>query len=132
MQNALIENNEINVRINCERVPNMNSPGKYKVLIHLCTSPTIHLCATSSFQFSHSRISIQPEARHCTVMVCLHRINRIPERALRIVYKHYDVSFDSLLEKSGAVNHSTEIYKVFHDLSPTLMKEIFQLRNSQV
>ena len=64
------------------------------------------------------------------------RINRIHERALRIVYKDYDLSFDSLLEKSVRIHHRnlqilpTEIYKVLHDLSPTFMKEIFQLRNS--
>ena len=84
-------------------------------------------------------------SRHCPLIWMCHsrslnsRINRIHERALRIVYKDYDLSFDSLLEKSGSVriHHrnlqilATEIYKVLHDLSPTLMKEIFLLRNSK-
>ena len=89
--------------------------------------------------FISSQFSYCPLIWMCHSRSLNSRINRIHERALRIVYKDNDLSFDSLLEKSASVriHHrnlqilATEIYKVLHDLSPTLMKEIFQLRNSK-
>ena len=88
--------------------------------------------------FISSQFSYCPLIWMCHSRSLNSRINRINERALRIVYKDYNLSFDSLLEKSGSVkiHHRnlqtlpTEIYKVMHDLSPTLMNEIFQLKNS--
>ena len=61
------------------------------------------------------------------------RINRIHERALRIVYRNYDLPFESLLRKAETVtiHHrnlqllATEMYKVVHDLSPAIVTEIF-------
>ena len=88
--------------------------------------------------FISSQFSYCPLIWMCHSRSLNSRINRIHERALRIVYKDYDSSFESLLEKSGSVKiHqrnlqtlATEIYKVMHDLSPTLMNEIFQLKDS--
>ena len=61
------------------------------------------------------------------------RINRIHERALRIVYRNYDLPFESLLRKAETVtiHHrnvqllATEMYKVVHNLSPAIVTEIF-------
>ena len=65
------------------------------------------------------------------------KINRLQERALRIVYKDDTSSFQELLEKNNLVTihhrniHSlaTEMYKVFNNLSNDVNQEIFPLRN---
>ena len=65
------------------------------------------------------------------------RINRLHERALRLVYKDEivnNISFKDLLDKDGAVRiHdrnlkplAVEMYKVKHNLSPLPMQEIFK------
>ena len=61
------------------------------------------------------------------------RINRLHERGLRLVYKDADLSFEELLrkDKSFTIHHrnlqklATEMYKVYNDLSPSLVKSIF-------
>ena len=61
-----------------------------------------------------------------------HDINRIHERALSIVYKDYNSSFDELLEKYNSLRiHDrnlqklvTEIFKVKMNLGPEIMKGI--------
>ena len=65
------------------------------------------------------------------------RINRLHERALRLVYKDEivnNITFKDLLDKDGAVRiHdrnlkrlAVEMYKVKHNLSPLPMQEIFK------
>ena len=62
------------------------------------------------------------------------RINKIPERALRIVYDNYISPFEDLLEKSGSISihHrnlqllAIEIYKTLRDLLPSFMSELFK------
>ena len=64
-----------------------------------------------------------------------HHINRIHERALRVVYKDYNSSFDELLEKDNSLRiHDrnlqklvTEIFKVKMNLGPEIMKEVFEI-----
>ena len=64
------------------------------------------------------------------------RINRLHERALRLVYKNTQLTFEELLKKDNlfSIHHrnlqklSTEIYKVKNNLSPTIMKSIFPTR----
>ena len=61
------------------------------------------------------------------------RINHIHERALRIVYKDFNSSFQELLIKDNSLNihHRnlqklvTEIFKVKNGLSPELMNDVF-------
>ena len=64
------------------------------------------------------------------------KINKIHERALRIVYDNSS-SFDILLEKSKSekihhvnFNNSLQISKVFNNLSPFLMSDLFSFRNT--
>ena len=65
------------------------------------------------------------------------RINRIHERALRIVFNDNVSSLDELINKSGSVrvHHrnlqflAIEIYKALHNLSPPVMSELFELKN---
>ena len=64
------------------------------------------------------------------------QLNKIHERALRIIYRDHDSSFEVLLDKSGSVtiHHrnlqhlAIEIYKALHNLSPLYMSELFTLR----
>ena len=62
------------------------------------------------------------------------KINRLHERALRIVYKNDNLTFQELLAIDDAVtiHHrniqklATEMYKIKNNLSPTPMGKIFQ------
>ena len=64
-------------------------------------------------------------------------INRIPERALRLVYQDNSLSFAELLEKDNSVTiHqrnlqvlATEIFKSKNGLAPEIMKEVFEMPN---
>ena len=65
------------------------------------------------------------------------RINRIHERALRLVYQDNSLSFAELLEKDNSVTiHqrnlqvlATEIFKLKNGLAPEIMKEVFEIQN---
>ena len=67
------------------------------------------------------------------------QINRIHERALRIVYNDNNSSFEDLLTKSGSISiHHTnlhqvaiEIYKALNDVSSTLMFELFRFKEKK-
>ena len=62
------------------------------------------------------------------------KINRIHDRALRLVYQN-NLSFSELLDLDNSVTvHQkkflvTEIYKVKHAIAPEIMKPIFELQN---
>ena len=64
------------------------------------------------------------------------RINRIHKRALRLVYQNKNVSFSKLLELDNAVTirHRnlqvlvTKIFKVKNNLSPEIIKQVFDFR----
>ena len=61
------------------------------------------------------------------------RINRLHERALRLVYSDTNLTFEELLEldNSFTIHHrnlqklAIEMYKVKHNLSPPFMKNVF-------
>ena len=61
-------------------------------------------------------------------------INKLQERALRVTYNDYDVSFSDFLEMSNeSTIHiknikvlMTEMYKFLNDISPPIMNDIFQ------
>ena len=61
------------------------------------------------------------------------KINRIHERALRLVYQDYNSTFEELLSKDNSLcfHHrnihqvAIEMYKVKHELSPPFMRDIF-------
>ena len=85
---------------------------------------------------------IESQFSYCPLVWMFHnrtlnnRINRLHERSLRLVYKDYKLSFDELLSKDNSVSihHrnlqklATEMYKAYNDLSPSLVKSIFPLR----
>ena len=88
--------------------------------------------------FISSQFSYCPLIWMCHSRSLNTKINRIHERALRIVYNDNSSSFEALLEKSGSVkiHHSNlqqlavEIYKALNDLSSHLMSELFTFRNT--
>ena len=65
-------------------------------------------------------------------------INKVHERALRIVYQDDTSSFEELLirDKSFTVHHrniqnlALEVYKAEHDISPKVMKSLFVPKHS--
>ena len=73
---------------------------------------------------------------HCRTLN--NRINRLHERALRLVYTDPSLTFDKLLRKDNSfqVHHrnlqvrATEMYKATNNLSPTTIKKIFQDREN--
>ena len=82
---------------------------------------------------------IESQFNYCPLIWMCHsrglntRINKLHERALRVVYKNDNLSFQQLLEKdkSFTVHErnlqklAIEMYKVKHDLCPKAIKEIF-------
>ena len=87
---------------------------------------------------------IQSQFGYCPLVWIFHsrelnrRINRIQERALRIVYNDDTSSFNSLLErdKSFTVHErniqtlAIEMFKVVNGLSPEIMKSVFPLKSN--
>ena len=82
---------------------------------------------------------IESQFGYCPLIWMFHnrtlnnRINRIHERALRLVYKDNTSTFSELLSKDGSfcIHHRNlqklvvEMYKVKNNISPQLMKNIF-------
>ena len=63
------------------------------------------------------------------------KFNLIHERALRLVYSDYVSSFDELLKKDHIHLRNIqilaiELYKVFHSLSPSIMKDVFHFNTN--
>ena len=66
------------------------------------------------------------------------RINKLHERALRLVYKDPQLSFQELLDKdkSVTIHHrnlqklAIEMYKLKNNIAPTMMKSIFPETNN--
>ena len=67
-----------------------------------------------------------------------HKINKLHERALRIVYNDHFSSFEELLSKDKSVTvHqrnlqilATEMYKILNGLSPDIMQDIFETKSN--
>ena len=87
---------------------------------------------------------IESQLNYCPLIWMFHsrtmnsKINPIHERTLRLVYSDHVSSFDKLLKKdrSSSIHHrdnqslAIELYKFFHGLSPSIMKNFFHLKTS--
>ena len=85
---------------------------------------------------------ITSQFSYCTLIWMLHsrtlnnRINNIHKRTLRLTYKDNQSSFRELLEKDDSVTVHlkdfpvlvTEIFKIKIDLTPDIMKDVFELK----
>ena len=82
----------------------------------------------SQFSYSPSIWMMQSRKRN-------NKINRLHERCLRVTYNDGLSSFEELLERDNSVSvHNRniqflaiELYKVFNDICPDIMKEVFPL-----
>ena len=85
---------------------------------------------------------ITTQLNYCPLIWMFHsrqlnnRINKIQERALRLVYKDNKLTFDDLLKLDNSVTiHqrnlqilATEIFKVKNSLAPEIMTEVFEIK----
>ena len=98
-----------------------------------CTQRKILTNAFYDSQFSYSPLVWMFHNRQVNA-----RINNLHYPALRIIYADETSSFDELLSKDGTVtiHHRnlqllvTEMYKVFKDISPVFMKDIFAMHGN--
>ena len=83
----------------------------------------------------------ESKSNYCPLIWMFHsrtmknKFNRIHERALRLVYSDYVSSFDELLKKDHIHLRNIqilaiELYKVFHSLSPSIMKDVFHFNTN--
>ena len=83
--------------------------------------------------FIESQFNYCPLIWMCHSRDLNHKINKLHERALRVVYKNKDLTFEELLEmdESFTIHErnlqklATEMYKVKHNLCPKPFQEIF-------
>ena len=114
---------------------------------NLCKKASLKLHALARISSSMSptklrlvmKAFIESQFSYCPLIWMFHsrelnnRINRLHERALRLVYKDSILTFEELLQKDNSftIHHrnlqklATEMYKTINNLSPVLMKSIF-------
>ena len=114
---------------------------------NLCKKASLKLHALARISSSMSptklrlvmKAFIESQFSYCPLIWMFHsrelnnRINRLHERALRLVYKDSILTFEELLQKDNSftIHHrnlqklATEMYKTINNLSPILMKSIF-------
>ena len=161
----LLSDKDINLNINvgdqcihndhCEKILGVNFDNNLTFDIHiskLCKKAGQKLHALSRISnfmnesqrklimnaFITSHFSYCPLVWMCHNRCLNTKINKIHERALRIVYDDNHSSFSELLEKSGSVSihHrnlqqlATEIYKALNNLSSPLMSELFTVKET--
>ena len=85
---------------------------------------------------------IESQFNYCPLIWMCHsrslnkKINKLHERALRLVYKDKNLTFEQMLEKDGSFTiHqrnlqklATEMYKVKNGLSPKILADLFTLK----
>ena len=120
----------------------------------LCTkaSQKLHALARVANYMSSDKLRlimkafINAQFGYCPLVWMFHsrtlnnRINKIQERALRIVFKDKNASFDELLKRDGAVTiHerniqilATEMFKAYNGISPRILKDVFPLKESSI
>ena len=88
--------------------------------------------------FFISQFNYCPLVWMCHSRLINNKINRLHEKCLCIVYSDKTSSFEELLEKDGSVTiHTrnlqvlaTEMFKVYRNLSPNIVAEIFRTRRN--
>ena len=120
-------------------------------ILKLCkkASAKLHVLARVSNFISQDKLRllmkafIESQFSYCPLIWMFHsrtinnRINRLHERALRLVYKDSRLTFEELLRKdnSFSIHHrnlqklTVEMYKAHNDISPSLMKSVFPQRD---
>ena len=92
------------------------------------------------------RILMNAQFNYCLLIWMFHsrtlnnKINKLHERALRLVYKDYISSFENLINidntftihKRNLQKFATEIYKIKNNLSPSFLSDIFLLISKSI
>ena len=87
---------------------------------------------------------IESHFNYCPLIWIFHsrtmnnKINRLHKRALRLFYSDHVSSFDDLLKKDRSFyihqrniqSLAIELYKFFHGLSPSIMKNVFHFNTN--
>ena len=68
----------------------------------------------------------------------LKKIENLQKRALRFLYNNYQLSYEELLDEANSSTMNVkrlhfscvEIYRTINNLNPSLMKQIFELRET--
>ena len=122
-----------------EHVTNLVKKGNQK----------LHALARISKFLCHQKLKlimrtfIESQFNYCPLLWMFHsrelnnKINKLHERALRLVYKNDELTFEQLLEKDESVTiHdknlqklAVEMYKAKHNLSPLPVQELFKIRD---
>ena len=139
-----IEGNKI-VKLLGIKIDNQLNFNDHVSSIYKKASLKLHALARVSKFMTHEKLRVLMKAfvesqfGYCPLIWMYHsrvlnnKINKLHERALRLVYKTNTSSFDELLtmDNSYTIHHrnvqklATEMYKVKNDLSPSFMKLIF-------
>ena len=83
--------------------------------------------------FVYSIFNYRSRAWHFCSATSVRKIEKIQERALRILYNDFSSDFESILSKSGKSTMEVkrlrtlvlEVFKTLHNMNPEYMKEIF-------
>ena len=113
---------------------------KINALSHLVNYMSLDKCRMVMKAFIKSQFDCCPLIWMFHSRTFNNKINRLHERALRIVCSYYKSSFCELLEKdkSFSIHHKNiqslaiEIYKFLHNLSPCIMNNIFKVNQCPI
>ena len=141
---------EKSVKLLCVKIDNNLEFNEHVPNICKKVSLKIHALARISNYMSTDKLRmlmkafIESQFGYCPLIWMFHsrklnnHINRLHERALRLVYKDKNSTFEELLskDKSFTIHHrnlqklATEMFKVKNDLSPSCMKAIFSISDN--
>ena len=145
LENAFLENEESVKLLGVKIDQNLNFEEHINCLLKECNRKLHALMRVSKYMTDKEKLKlvmrtfIESQFNYCPLIwMCHsrdlnHKINKLHERALRVVYKNRDLTFQQLLEKDNSFTiHernlqklAIEMYKVKHNLCPKPFQELF-------
>ena len=88
--------------------------------------------------FIYANFNYCPLVWHFSSKKSINKIEKIQKRALQFFHEDYESDYDTLLKRSDKCTMEVkrlrtmalEIFKSFHNLNPSFMKDLFQKRNN--